>query len=59
MDDPGSKSLFYQNIELRRRLDEEHNNYKRKLQVLKPPLSRNFLDILMLTHVKHKYWKAV
>ena len=52
MDDPGSKSLFYQNIELRRRLDEEHNNYKRKLQVLKPPISPNFLDIQMLTHVE-------
>lgn len=31
-DDPSSKSLFQQNVELRRRLEDEHSGYKRKLQ---------------------------
>lgn len=31
-DDVGQKSLVQQNIELRKKLDEEHANYKRKLQ---------------------------
>ena len=31
-DDVGQKSLVQQNIELRKKLDEEHSNYKRKLQ---------------------------
>ena len=31
-DDPGTKSLVQQNIELRRKLEEEHGGYKRKLQ---------------------------
>lgn len=31
-DEVGQKSLVQQNIELRKKLDEEHSNYKRKLQ---------------------------
>ena len=31
-DDVGQKSLVQQNIELRKKLEEEHSNYKRKLQ---------------------------
>ena len=31
-DELGSRSLVQQNIELRRKLEEEHSNYKRKLQ---------------------------
>lgn len=31
-DDPSSKGLVQQNIDLRRRLEEEHAGYKRKLQ---------------------------
>ena len=30
-EDPNTKSLVQQNIELRRKLDEEHGSYKRKL----------------------------
>ena len=30
--DSASKSLMQQNIELRRKLEEEHSGYKRKLQ---------------------------
>jgi len=31
-DDLGTHNLVQQNIELRKRLEEEHTNYKRKLQ---------------------------
>ena len=31
-EDLGTRNLVQQNIELRKRLDEEHQNYKRKLQ---------------------------
>ena len=31
-DDPGTKSLVQQNVELRRKLEDEHASYKRKLQ---------------------------
>ena len=31
-DDANTAGLFQQNIELRRRLEEEHSGYKRKLQ---------------------------
>jgi hypothetical protein len=31
-DDASNRNLIQQNIELRRRLEEEHNSYKRKLQ---------------------------
>ena len=31
-EDPNAQGLFQQNIELRRRLEEEHSGYKRKLQ---------------------------
>ena len=31
-EDLGTRNLVQQNIELRKRLDEEHSNYKRKLQ---------------------------
>ena len=31
-DDPTTKSLVQQNIELRRKVEEEHGSYKRKLQ---------------------------
>jgi len=31
-EDLGTRSIVQQNIELRKKLDEEHSNYKRKLQ---------------------------
>lgn len=31
-EDLGTRNLVQQNIELRKKLDEEHSNYKRKLQ---------------------------
>ena len=31
-EDSGSKGLFEINLELRRRLEEEHNEYRKKLQ---------------------------
>ncbi len=31
-DDPSTRNLVQQNIELRRKLEEEHSSYKRKLQ---------------------------
>lgn len=54
-DDP-SKSLVYHNIDLRRRLEEEHASYKRKLQAYQDGQQRQAQLVQKLqAKVRHSY----
>lgn len=59
-DEVGRQSLVQQNIELRRKLEEEHSNYKQKLQFYQDGQARQAqlvqkLQAKVSTHLSHMH----
>ena len=54
-DDSSTKSLVQQNIELRRKLDDEHSSYKRKLQAYQEGQQRQ-AQLVQKLQAKVRHW---